>query len=376
MSKVALVYLDNYEIENVYNALKKGIDLVGGIEKFVNKDEKILIKPNLLKPRSPEYAVTTHPSVFEAMVKILKENDYKNISYGDSPGKGSTISVAKESGLYDIGEKYNIELKDFSQGNTVHNPENDFAKQFEIANAVTESDSIISISKMKTHQLTRITGAIKNIFGCVNGFNKGASHVKFSDGESFSKMLIDLVKTIKPKLNIMDGVVAMEGNGPGSGTPTKMNVLLISEDPIALDIIFAKMVNLDRNYLPFIEYSRKINYGTKEEDIEIVGDDLDKFINKEFDVVREPVGIGKFDKYKRFRRFLLKKPYVIQKRCIKCKICVNACPLSDKAISFNEKENRISYDYSKCIRCYCCQEMCQSKAIEVKTPILNKILIR
>ena len=77
MSKVALVYLDNYEIENVYNALKKGIDLIGGIEKFVDKDEKILIKPNLLKPRSPEYAVTTHPSVFEAMIKILKKMTIK-----------------------------------------------------------------------------------------------------------------------------------------------------------------------------------------------------------------------------------------------------------------------------------------------------------
>lgn len=376
MAKVALVYLDNYEIENVYNALSRGINLLGGIEEFVKKDEKILIKPNFLKPRKPETATTTHPGVFEALIKILKENGYKNIVYGDSPGKDSTLNVAKESGLYEVGQRYGIELKDFAKGHTVHAKDNKVAKQFEIADAVSEADSIISVSKMKTHALTRITGAVKNIFGCINGFNKGASHVKYPDAETFSKMLIDLMQTINPKLNIMDGVLAMEGNGPGSGTPIKMNALLISKDPVAIDTVFAKMVNLDVSFVPYLKYANEEGIGTKEEDIVIVGDNLEDFINKDFDVVREPAGLGGFYKYRKFKGLLLKKPYILQKKCIRCKICINSCPVPGKAIYFNEKKNKVEYDYKKCIRCFCCQEMCQSKAIDVKTPILNKILIR
>ncbi len=378
MNKVAVIKCESYEVEKVYESLKRGIDLIGGIERFVSKEENILIKPNLLRAKEVEYAVTTHPSVFEALIMILKENGYNNLSYGDSPGLGSTSHVAKKVGLSSVASKYDVIEKDFSKGEVLSNPKCQFTKQFNIATPVIECDSLINVGKMKAHALTRITGATKNLLGCVNGVNKSLFHAKYPDALSFTKMLVDLAICVNPKLNIIDGIIAMEGEGPASGEPINMNVLIISESPISADAVFAKLVDLDKDYLPMFEYSEQTEYGSyKDEDIEIVGDDITPLINPKFDVVRKPLGDdnqSRLGKLRYFKSFILKKPYVIKGNCIKCKICYEACPLEDKAITMETKDGMPKYDYNKCIRCYCCQEMCPNKAIKVKTPLLNRIL--
>lgn len=382
-SRVVILGCESYDSQLVYEKLKTAIDLLGGIDHFVNREEKILLKPNLLRGRNPEAAVTTHPSVFEAMIRLLKEREMDDLVYGDSPGFGSPSGASKESGLAPVAEKYKIPLLDFSHGTSVDFFLGTSTKRFDIAQGVLESDAIISLSKMKTHGLTRITGAIKNQFGCVYGLNKGMSHARYPDLKSFSKMLVDLNRYLNPKLRlfVMDGIIAMEGNGPASGNPVPMKVLLVSDDPVALDATFARLINLDPSFVPTITFGEEMGLGNwDEEKIEILGESIEKFSNPDFEVVRMPVNEmepATLSSLKMIQGLLVQKPVVDKDKCIGCGICEQSCPVEKKAIKIvNRKRRKYPlYFYNRCIRCYCCQEMCPVGAISVKTPLLGKLTI-
>ncbi|SRR6056297_1272662 len=374
MSKVAVIKCDEYKLEEVKKAIRRGLDLLGGIERFVKKDDKVLLKPNMLSAKEASKHVTTHPTVLESIAEILLEDGYQDVSFGDSPAKDSEEKTAQINGLAQAGVNAGINQVDMSYGKTVGFPKGHQCKRFEIAQAVIDSDSIISLSKMKTHQLTRITGAVKNTFGCVYGLNKAAMHTSFPNAIDFSKMLVDLNLLLKPKLYIMDGITAMEGNGPGSGDPIKMGVILISDDPVAIDATFCKLIDLNPKFIPTITYGSHWGLGVYEKsNIEYLGDNLEQFINKDFDVVRATVQAELPKITSLVRRLALRKPYIIQDECIKCGQCIEVCPAKPKALSRLNKTDIPKYDYSKCIRCYCCQETCPAEAIDVKTPLLGKL---
>ncbi|MFH0869858.1 MAG: DUF362 domain-containing protein [archaeon] len=364
-SKVSIVRCESYDEEAIYNAVKRGLDLIGGIGSIVKDDEKILLKVNNLAGEKPEEMVTTHPSILNAMIRIMQEKNIL-VTYGDSPGFGKPKDVLAASGFTEVAERYGVRQGDFDDGKTMEFPQGIACKKFEIANACVESDGIISLCKMKTHMLTRITGAVKNTFGCVYGLHKAGFHVRYPNPIEFSKMLVDLNNLLKPKLYILDGVIAMEGNGPRAGTPVQMNCIIISTDPVAVDGTFCRMVDLDPEYVPTNTFGSKTGLGTyKSNEIEYVGDPLDGFVNKKFDVLRKHAGGNPFKSAMPsfMRSMLYKKPFIDAEKCIRCGVCVKACPVEGKALSFKDKKEPPVYDYSKCIRCYCCQELCPSKAI-------------
>ncbi|MDR0494047.1 MAG: DUF362 domain-containing protein, partial [Treponema sp.] len=213
-SRVVVLRCDSYDTEQVYKTISKGFDLLGGIAGFIKPAEKILLKPNLLNRAAPDRAVTTHPAVVEALIRLLLDNNHTSISYGDSPGHpGSGEKTAEICGIKAVTDKYKLPFGDFSQGTVIDFPEGKTAKAFEICNAALNSDAIINVCKMKTHQLERITGAVKNSLGCVYGLNKAKMHIKYPNPDSFGKMLVDLNRYLKVRLHIMDGITAMEGNG-------------------------------------------------------------------------------------------------------------------------------------------------------------------
>lgn len=377
-SKVVLMQCDTYENAAVYEVIKKGVDLLGGIGVFVRPDEKILLKPNLLRKASPEQAVTTHPTVLRGVAKLLWEQGYKNLTYGDSPGSVITpFKVAEAAGLKPVAEEFGLEEGDFNNGVKIDFPQGKAVKNFTICKGVVDADAIINLCKMKTHALVRLTGAVKNTYGCVYGFNKGAGHAQYPDADNFAKMLADLNVLIKPKLHIMDGIMAMEGNGPGSGDPVPMNVILISADPVALDTVFCHLVNIDPQAVPTNLYGEVYGVGkAHSKDIEVVTESgvitceeaFAKYGNPNFNVNRDALKKEKPGKAGR-------KPYIVKAKCIKCGICVEVCPVEEKALSMEKGSGLIpQYDYDKCIRCYCCQEMCPQKAIEVKTPLMVRLL--
>ncbi|MCF7885184.1 MAG: DUF362 domain-containing protein [Candidatus Marinimicrobia bacterium] len=377
-SKVALVKCDSYDQEKVNTAIARGLKLLGGIEQFIKPEDYVLLKPNFLSDHPPEEGVTTHPGVFRAMVKqTLEVSD--NVKYGDSPGRSSVEKVAKVSGLQEVAEEFNIKLKSFEEGQEVFYKENGQTRKFKIAKEVLASDTLINLAKFKTHNLTRITGAVKNIFGCVSGLEKAEFHLKLPEVADFSKMLVELCLLVKPKLHIIDGIMGMEGNGPNAGNMRPVNVLLFSKDPVALDTVFAKIVNLDPEKVGTNYYGRELGLGNTDLDnIELIGDNIDDFIIEDYDVYRGSDAschpLNPILRMQFLKNWLSRKPVIDKQDCIKCGACIEQCPTDPKSLSRKTKNDYPSYNYSSCIRCYCCQEICPEKAIFVKTPMIRKVI--
>lgn len=383
-SKVAVITCDNYSEENVRAAVQKGIDLLGGISGFVKSEEKILLKPNMLVGDKPERGTTTHPMVLRAVAKAFKVNG-ASLFYGDSPGVGKPERAVKQAGYKDAADALHMELADFHTAVKISFPEAVLAKQLFLAKGALEVDGIVSISKMKTHGFTRITGAVKNQFGCIPGFRKAEYHVKMQDIYDFSRVLVDINRYLQPRLYIMDGIVAMEGNSPRGGELVNMKVLLFSTDPVALDTVCCRLIDLDPDFVPTNKIGTEAGLGTyKEEEIEIVGcDSIDELVNKNLNVTRRPPDrVIRSRAYPAFlKNYISPRPVTDPQRCVRCGQCVLQCPVDPKALDWpkdipKQKKPVPAYDYKRCIRCYCCQEICPEKAITIKVPLLGRLIHR
>ncbi|MFC1919094.1 DUF362 domain-containing protein [Chloroflexota bacterium] len=376
ISRVALVKCDTYDYGQVYNAVETGVELLGGISNFVKEGEKILIKPNVLIGTNPETCVCTHPTVFEAVGRILKKAKV-TLSYGDSSGFGRSEANMRRARLKQVADELGIMLADFSKGQYLSHHIALLNKKFFLASGVLETDGLVSLPKLKTHGLTRITGAVKNQFGCIPGLRKSQFHVKMADPSDFAKMLVDLNTLIKPRLYIMDGIMAMEGNGPRSGKPKKLGVLLFSDDPVAIDSIVCKIINLNPEYVPTSIPGEIAGLGTYHyENIKVLGDNIESVIDKSFEVIRKPVmpvSTGKLRKF--IKNQTCSKPMINETICTNCGTCVKHCPVKPKAVDWHngDKNSPPTYEYERCICCYCCQELCPEGAIFLHEPILGKI---
>jgi uncharacterized protein (DUF362 family) len=376
MAKVVLIRCESYDHHEVKKAIEKGLSFLGGTSKFASPDDKILMKLNWLSADPPEKCVTTHPAIFKAIAEIFQSAGAK-ISFGDSPAYQSPDTASRKTGIAAIAAELNIGLADFQSGKEVFFKEGQQNKKFTIANGVLENDGVISLPKMKTHGFQRMTGAVKNQFGCIPGTLKGEFHVKVPNAADFAKMLVDLNTLIHPRLYVMDGIMAMEGNGPRGGNPKKMNVILFSTDPIALDSTACRLMNLDPELVLTNTVGMEMGAGTYlQEEIEILGDPIEGFIAPNFQVNREPVKIFKASNgLNTIKNALVPKPYIHANECIKCGICVKVCPVTPKAVDWHDGNQKVppTYKYERCIRCYCCQELCPESAIHLKVPFVRRI---
>ncbi|MBN1381729.1 MAG: DUF362 domain-containing protein [Deltaproteobacteria bacterium] len=377
-SKVVLIRCETYDDDAVYDAVKRGVDLLGGIAKFVRPGEKILLKPNVLAGSPPEKCVTTHPAVFKAVGRLLKAKDVK-LYYGDSPGIGSIEGTLRRAGLKAVADDLGIILADFNSGRPVHHPKALQNKVLTIAHGALESDGLISLPKFKTHGLTRFTGAVKNQFGCVPGILKAQYHLKLADAYQFGTLLADINTLLKPRLYVMDGIMAMEGNGPRNGHPRAMNVLLFSSDPVALDAIACKIIDMNPEFVPTSQPGERSGLGNDRfENIEVAGDPLDSFVAEDFDIVRRPPDVAApRGILALIKNQVTSRPVIDHVKCTGCGICIKACPVGTKALTWDERNSKIpKHFYKHCIRCYCCQEMCPEGAITVETPLLSRLIFR
>jgi uncharacterized protein (DUF362 family)/ferredoxin len=375
-SIVALVRCDTYDEEKVDKAVRQGLDLLGGIAQFAKPGERIVLKPNVLIGSKPEKSVTTHPSVFRAVGRLFKEAG-ASVSYGDSPSFGKCESNIRNSGLKEVGDELGLSIADFDSGRSVSHKDALLVKSFVIANGVLDSHGLVSLPKLKTHPLPRFTGAVKNQFGCIPGLLKGQFHVKLPDPYDFCTMLVDLNTLVKPRLCVMDGIIAMEGNGPRGGKPKKMSVLLLSSDPIALDATACRIIDLDPEAVPTSRAGEKAGLGTyHSENIEIVGEGIESFLDRSFEVIRTPPTPCTRSRVRSFvKNRICEKPVIDEAKCNKCGVCVKMCPVEPKAVNWHngDKSRSPTYKYDRCIRCYCCQENCPEGAVFIESPVLGRI---
>lgn len=375
-SKVALVKCDTYHNVDVLKAVRAGLDLLGGVSAFVKPGDQIVLKPNVLIGTSPNNGVTTHTSIFRAAATLLKETG-ASVYYGDSPAFGKCEPNIRRAGLKQVGDELQLKLADFDSGKSVSHKNALLVKKFVIANGVLDSDGLVSLPRFKTHGLVRFTGAVKNQFGCIPGLLKSQYHVKLPDPYDFATMLVDLNTLIKPRLYIMDGIAAMEGNGPRSGKLKQLNVLLVSSDPIALDATACRIINLNPAIVPTSQPGEDAGLGTyRVENIELLGGNIDSFIDPGFEVNRTPPAHSSGGRFSTFiKNRITQRPVIDKARCDPCGVCVKMCPVRPKAVDWykGDKSQPPRHNYDRCIRCYCCQETCPDGAILIQSPLLGRL---
>lgn len=363
--KVSIVRADSYDTGKVCAAVKEAVNLVGGISAFVKKGEKILLKPNVLSSRPPESGVNTHPEVLRAVIRLVKGAGAE-IIVGDSPGgmgqkdAGSTYG---ESGIKKVCEEEGVRLVDFDKAQNI--------KGMPISVWAKEADGVISVPKMKTHDLMTLTGALKNSYGLAIGQFKSDCHLKAPRPDEFAKLAIDVFETAIPRLVVMDGIVAMEGNGPAGGELRSANLVMASNDCVACDAVYAGLVGIEPLRLPITAeaYKRKLGEADLSK-IEVLGESIESARMRDFKLPATSI-MMKVPKpvFKWLTKAIRFFPVINDKICKKCLICEKSCPA--KCITIKEEGSRI--DYSRCIKCFCCHELCPHAAISVGRSFLAKM---
>lgn len=357
---VSVARCESYDYNKVSKALDRSIDLLGGWQRFVKKGNKVLIKPNLLAPASPEKAVCTHPAVVEAIIeKVVKHGGIPFV--GDSPGTRSAESIAETCGIKEVCKRRKVRLIELSDPvwKSVG------AARFPVSRRLDEFDLIINVPKLKTHMLTVYTGAVKNLFGCIPGILKGRYHLSHPSPDKFSSMLLDLYTLIEPKLTIMDGVIGMEGLGPGNGTRRLCGLIISGDNSLAVDVVAARAVNLQNRAPMFSIAKQRKMTGSDLADINLKGEKLGNVLVKKFK--RPPSMLISLYKLALLRsgltlaRKLLSQKPVIGASCTSCGDCYKICP--SHAIKMNKTA---SINYGKCIKCFCCYEVCTYSAVGIK----------
>jgi len=378
--KVALANCNSYDTNEVFTAVCKVVNQLGGINAFIKPGERILIKPNLLSAKAPERAITTHPEVVRALIRLVRSAGAIPI-VGDSSG-GAIKGVERvwvETGMKKVCHEENTELVNFETSGVVETKINHkIVKTVYISKVVLTVDGIINAPKLKTHGLTTYTGAVKNFYGTIPGLRKAEYHKLVPPGANdFGALIGEIFLAVenKVRLNVIDAVLSMEGNGPSAGEIKKLDFIAGSNDANLLDYKMVELLGFKPKRVGTIKYiALQKGYMFPFAKNEILGDKPDqaklagfKFPSTWFFniIPRWFISI--------LGRFVWLKAEVIEDICTSCLVCVNSCPV--KAIE--KKDGKKPFVISKnCISCLCCHEMCPSKAIAFKKSFLAKFLIR
>ncbi|MEJ2200498.1 MAG: DUF362 domain-containing protein [Desulfuromonadaceae bacterium] len=369
--RVVLHATDSYDRTLIETALSQLLVPLGGMQAFVQPGQKVLLKPNMLSAAPPEKAVTTHPELVRAVIRLVQQAGGM-VSVGDSPGIGSPQQVAKRCGILRVIEETGATLAPFSESVKVR-PQGATFHELEIARDILDADVIINLPKLKTHQMMGFTCAVKNLFGAVVGMRKPRLHLQAgTDKAFFALMLLELAEHIRPALSIVDAVTAMEGNGPGSGDPVQVGVLLAGTDPLAVDTVAADLVGLAAEQIWPQKIARQTGrYGSHIDEVEKIGAAPGAIPSKRIRPAKTTdvnFGLPPFLKNS-LRRSLSALPAVDPALCEACGLCVKHCPPT--AMELTNEQLRI--DLKRCIGCFCCQELCPRGAILTHQGLLLRL---
>lgn len=367
---VSLQSLPDYDPERVQNALHLLLEPLGGIGRYVKPGQNVLIKPNLLAGKAPEKAVTTHPEIVRQVILLVQSAGGK-VTVGDSPGLGKPETVALKCGILDVVEATGARFAPFDESVPIRLKAGTF-HHLEVAREALEADVIINLPKLKTHQMMGYTGAVKNLFGLVVGMRKVRLHLQAgTDKAFFALMLLELAERFKPALSIMDAVVGMEGNGPGNGDPVQLGALLASPHAVALDTVATTMVNLPEQSVWTQRVARQTGRrGVSLDELKLHGVPLAALRTTRFRPAKNAdINFGLPTPVKNLLKNAITAQPEITRACQRCGDCVTHCPPE----AMNLDTQGVKIDYGRCIRCFCCQELCPHGAITSRQGILLRL---
>ncbi|MFZ5518137.1 MAG: DUF362 domain-containing protein [Candidatus Zhuqueibacterota bacterium] len=356
-----MVACDTYDEKTIDAAVQASLKYITVLEQLVAPGTRVHIKPNLLTAKTPDKAATTHPTIVRSIVNILHSLG-ATVTIGDSPaGKSRPIQEYWEkTGMAEIAEQTGATLIQFEKNGVQQFDVN--RRMYFIAKAVADADVVVNVSKMKTHNLTLFTGAIKNMFGSIPGFRKSEYHKQAHKARDFSRIIVDIFSAIRPQINIMDAVDIMEGAGPSAGTVNHLGLILASTDAVALDAVAAHLMGFEDGEIFTTQYAYEAGLGEKNlEKITIQGESLQKYSGRVF-----ALPTNRYTNYvpsvvvKVLGKLIWVRPRPDENKCQRCGACIAICPT--RAMSSDSGFPII--DYKKCISCFCCDEACPHNAIE------------
>lgn len=370
---------NSYDKDLIIDKVREILECCGVLEHISGK--MVAVKPNMVSKRKPECAATTHPALVWAVCKLCREAG-ANVVIAESPGGFydalSLKSVYRVCGMEEAARESGAELNFDTSETTVENPAGKYLKKLKILTPLAKADYIINIAKLKTHGMMAYTGAVKNMFGAIAGLEKAEYHLQLSDYDEFADCIIDIFLAAKPSFNIIDAVVGMHKDGPTAGDPFPLNTILAGPDAFELDMAGAHLIRADYMRIPVLRCAAARGYAETDIDrIQFGGDPImqaEGFVIKYNDSLKKlHFADGIFGQI--LSGAIKPRPAIDKAKCRGCGECVKCCPA--KVISLSDDEKRVAkVKLSSCIRCYCCQELCPFKAVSIKRPLLNRLIIR
>lgn len=351
-SKVGIKECHTYDVHQLYESLQDLFRFLGGIERFIQPGDKVLLKVNLTGPFEPKQGATTHPALVQAIVKILKEQGACPVI---ADGPATILSPLEITGMNEVAKEEDVAayiLKDYEP---VINEGNLIVEKIMYSSDVLKADKVITIPKLKTHALTLFTGAIKNSFGSVAYEQRKSLHA-YRRIEEFSKVLVDVFRIRVPDLCIIDGILGIDGIGPVHGNPNYYNVLLASSDPVAIDTVGATLLGYNAQDILMIQEAAKLNLGENDISKIIFNCDHKEFITKKPNIIPHFTGTRR----ENFIRHVMGKVEFNETKCVKCGECQNGCP-GNAIILFPEQK----VDEKLCLHCLRCYEVCHRGAVRI-----------
>ena len=370
MEPVVVIKAEQYNQEEITKAVEQLLHHLGAA-RLVRPGMRVTVKPNLLMKRQPEEATTTHPIVMQAVIHCLQQLGAGEITIADSPGgpysKALLQGIYQASGMEQAAKETGALLNYDLTYETVAAPQGKKCTSFHIISPVAKADLVVSVGKVKTHCMTTLSGGVKNLFGCIPGLQKPELHYRFPQKEEFGEMLVDLAQTVAPALTIMDGVVAMEGDGPSAGSPVKTGFLCGSTSPFALDAFLCRLLGMDSTKVPTVAAAQARGLAPGEREVINLGGVPERIPLKQpsshsVDFISHVPGPLQGTAAWLRDHALTPRPAVEKRRCIGCGRCAQSCPA--KIIKITGGKAVVPKE--GCIRCYCCHEMCPVKAIHVR----------
>lgn len=384
---VSLVRCEDYQLEPLRAALRDLLAPLGGMAAFVKPGERIGLKPNIIMPAVPERAICTHPLLVAAVALEVREAGGYPVVV-ESPGAGFVplksvmVGVFRRAGYREVADRYDFELSYDTDWDTIRHPDGRQAHRVELLRSFLDCDGLINLSKFKTHTFQVLGGATKNLFGLIPGLTKVGYHAKLPAPKLFGDMLLDIAALARPRLNIVDAILAMEGQGPStSGTPRQMNFLLAADDYVSADLVCCAVAGIDPQAVPMLAAARDRGlWRGRPEDVATVGLPVSAFAVKDFALPGKYLdrgGLGRAqwlaDRPRSFmRNGFSPRPRPKVGRCTICGACAQACP--GKAIEMDKKTRVALVEDEKCIQCFCCHEVCPNAAIDLEFTGLGKVV--